>query len=389
MGDRAIFTAILIGLQTLAAFVLIGGLRLQGRWAIGAVAAFVLFSLPLPYLMGLAGHARQPSLLTAALVVRPVFAWHFNWLAFLLFLAPVIIIGRAAAWMAGWQMLVSVLRWSVLGLVGLWGLATIIGLAGTLRPPKITTLEVRIPGLPPEQSGLRLVQLSDPHVAWWNSRAEMERIGEMIMQLQPDLFVLTGDMVDHHPDYVHVLADSLEELKPRLGRYAIIGNHDVYTGAEAVAERMQARGFHMLRNQCLGLEERGARLALLGMEDSGANWTGADPWEEMIPHYLADCPAGLPVILLAHRPSAFSRVEGRPVALTLTGHTHGGQLRLPFGLPGLAHLGFQRPSGLYRVAGQTLYTSRGTGTVGWPFRLNCPPEITLFILRAPERTGSR
>jgi len=389
MNERVVMIAVLIGLQALAAFVLIWGLKLHGRLAIGAVAAFVLFSLPLPYLFHLEAHARQPSLLTAALIIRPVFAWHFNWLTFLLFLAPVIVLGRAAAWITGWQMLLTALRWFILFLVAGWSLATVIGLAGTLQPPQVTTQEVMIPGLAPEQSGLKLVQLTDVHLAWWNSRAEMERIGELIAKLQPDLFVLTGDMVDHHPDYVHALADCLEGFKPRLGRYAILGNHDIYTGAEAVAERMEARGFRMLRNACVSLEDRGARLALLGMEDSGSGWTGADPWEEMIPHYLKDCPAGLPVILLAHRPSAFDRVQGRPIALTLAGHTHGGQLRLPFGLPGLADLRFAHPMGLFRRGEQALYTSRGTGTGGWPFRLNCPPEITLFILRPAEASGAR
>lgn len=387
MNERLI--AVLIGLQLAAALALIWGLKLQGRWAIGVIAAFALFCLPLPYLFHLAAHARQPSFLIAALIARPCFAWHFNWLTFLLFLAPIIVFGRLVGWISGWFWVLPGLRAVMLSLIGLWGLATVIGLAGTLRPPRVTTQEVMIPGLPPEQSGLKLVQLTDVHLAWWNSRAEMDRIGEMIAKLRPDLFVITGDMVDHNPDYVYALADGLEGVKPRLGRYAIIGNHDVYTDAEAVAERMEARGFRMLRNACVSLEARGARLALLGMEDSGAGWTGADPWEEMIPHYLKDCPAGLPVILLAHRPSAFDRVQGLPVALTLAGHTHGGQLRLPLGGPGLADLRFAHPMGLYRRGEQTLYTSRGAGTVGWPFRLNCPPEITLFILRTPQNSDAR
>jgi len=381
MWSRVVFAAIILGLQILAALILIWGLRLPSRWAWAAVAAFVLFNLPLPYLFWLQAAGKQPSFWSAELIVRPCFAWAFNWLAFLFFLAPVIIAGRAVAWISGWEMLLAALRYLMLSLIGLWTCLTVWGLATVLRPPEVTTLTVQIPGLPPEQNGVRLIQLSDPHVGWWNSREELERIGSIIAGLKPDLLVITGDVVDHHPDYVHALADVLEEARPRLGRYAIIGNHDVYTGPEAVAQRMESRGFRMLRDEWVPLP--GTSLILAGLDDSGQHWTGPDPAEKKIPKLLADCPPDRPVILLAHRPSAFDRVVGLPVVLTLSGHTHGGQLRLPWGGPGLADIGFQHPSGLYRRGGQTLYANRGAGTVGWPFRLFCPSEITLFILRGP------
>jgi predicted phosphodiesterase len=94
---------------------------------------------------------------------------------------------------------------------------------------------------------IKVVQLTDLHVSWWNSRKEIERIGVQVRELQPDLLLITGDVVDHNPDYVKVLADGLDQVRPRLGRYAIIGNHDVYTGREEITERMEARGFKMLR----------------------------------------------------------------------------------------------------------------------------------------------
>jgi len=383
MWARVVFAAIILGLQILAAFILIWGLRLPSRLALAALAAFVLFNLPLPYLFWLQAGARQPSFWSAALIVRPCFAWAFNWLAFLLFLAPVILLGRIVGSLFGWEALITGLRYFMLSLLGLWNLLTVWGLCTAALPPETTTIEITIPGLAPEQSGLRLVQLSDPHVGWWNSRAELERIGGIVAGLKPDLLVVTGDMVDHNPDYALTLADCLDSVRPRLGRFAIIGNHDVYTGKEAVAQRMEAKGFRMLRNQWVSLQEKGARLVLAGMDDTGLNWTGPDPGERKIPELLSDVPPGLPVILLAHRPSAFDRTEGLPVVLTLSGHTHGGQLRLPLGGPGLANLGFEHPSGLFRRGNQTLYANRGAGTVGWPFRLFCPSEVALFILRSP------
>ena len=383
MWSRVVFAAIILGLQILAALILTWGLRLPSRWALIAAAAFILFNLPLPYLFWLQAAGRQPSFWTAALIVRPCFAWAFNWLAFLFFLAPIIVLARVIGSLFGWEALIAGLRYFMLSIIAGWGLLTVWGLATAGRAPEISAHEITIPGLPPEQSGIRLVQLTDPHIGWWNSSEELERVSQTIAGLKPDLLVLTGDMVDHNLNYATALVKSLDPVRPRLGRYAIIGNHDVYTGKEAVAQRMEAGGFRMLRNQWISLEARGARLVLAGYDDSGRHWTGADPDERKIPELLADVPAGLPVILLAHRPSAFDRTEGLPVVLTLSGHTHGGQLRLPFGGPGLADLGFQHPSGLFRRGNHTLYANRGTGTVGWPFRLFCPSEVALFILRSP------
>jgi hypothetical protein len=156
----------------------------------------------------------------------------------------------------------------------------------------------------------------------------------------------------------------------------------VYTGAEEVSRRMEQRGFKMLRGEWVSLADRGAPITLAGFDDSGQNWTGADTLaESRLPDLVKDCPKDQPLILLAHRPSAFDKVQGLPVALVLSGHTHGGQLRLPFGGPGLADIVFAHPMGLFRRGNQTLYVSRGVGTVGWPFRLFCPPEITLITLQ--------
>ncbi len=370
-------------LQALVLFFLIWGLKIPMRFAFWLITVFVLFSLPLPYILWLQAGARQPPPFLAALVVRPFFAWQFNWLCFLVFLAPVIVLARAGAALFASEIIIATLRWAVFIIAMIWGSATIIGLWDTTNPPIVERHEVKIKGLPRADDGIRVVQLSDPHVSWWNSRQEICETGRIIAGLEPDILVITGDMVDHNPLYVHALADCMDKVNPRLGRYAIIGNHDVYTGTEKVARLMGGRGFRMLRNEWISLEDKGAHLALAGIDDSGRTWISSDPQEKRIPEILADSPQGLPVILLAHRPSAFKHVKGLPVALTLTGHTHGGQLKLPFRGPGLADISFARPSGLYQLGDQVLYVSRGTGTVGWPFRLNCPKEITLIILRSP------
>lgn len=384
MMGRIGFGLGLLGFQALVALVLIWGLKLQGRPVTWTVIAFAVFNLGLPYLMWLQAGARQPSFWLAALVARPVFAWYFNWLCFLIFLAPVIVLGRGLAWVSGWNAVIAGLRWLTLGLAGIWGVATVVGLIGGIFPPRVVTREIRLPHLPKEENGIRVAQLTDPHVAWWNSREEICRIGAIIADLKPDLLLLTGDMVDHNPDYVFAMTDCLPAQPPRLGRYAIIGNHDVYTGKEAVALRMEKRGYTMLRNRWISLEDQGSKLVLAGFDDSGQGWTGYDQALKMVAQIFSDVPKGRPLILLAHRPPRLKDLAAFPVDLILSGHTHGGQIRLPFGGPGLADISFATPAGLYREGRQTLYVSSGTGTVGWPFRLFCPPEITLITLVAGE-----
>jgi len=375
---------VITGFAFAEALVLTLGLKLRGVWLWLVIALFVLFLLPLPYLWWLVKNAKHPSFFSAAFLVRPVFAWHFNWAVFLIFIAPLIILLRGIASIFGWEQLISVMRWSVLGIVLFWGVVSIIGLAGTIRMPELKTVEIKMPGLKSKDDGLRIVQLSDIHFSWWNSKQELFRIAQKVKELKPDLLLLTGDLVDHNPDYAYTLADALEDINPRLGIYAIIGNHDVYTDADAVAKRMGSRGVKMLRGEVVNLSEQGADMFLAGIEDSGEHWTGSDPAEVNLPDIIRRIPQGFPVVLMTHRPTGFDQVKGLPVGLTLSGHTHGGQLKLPFGGPGLADLRFKHVSGLFEEDGRMLYVSSGIGTVGFPFRLNCPAEITLIVLRAPE-----
>ena len=118
-------------------------------------------------------------------------------------------------------------------IVGFWGLVTIYGLATASRPPQVTTLELKIPGLAKKDDGIRLVQFTDPHLSWWTSTEESQEIARSIAGLKPDLLAITGDMVDQNPLYANTLIGLLKDIHPRLGKFAIIGNHDVYTGREA------------------------------------------------------------------------------------------------------------------------------------------------------------
>ena len=144
-----------------------------------------------------------------------------------------------------------------------------------------------------------------------------------------------------------------------------------------------APGAEVYEGMIIGEHNKGADLVVAGKDDSGIGWTKGDGWEDRIAGILKTSPKGLPIIWMGHRPTSFDKTKNLPVALTLSGHTHGGQLRLPFHGPGLADIKYKHAMGFYEENGHMLYVSRGTGTVGWPFRIACPEEITLFILRAP------
>ena len=251
---------------------------------------------------------------------------------------------------------------------------------------KITRLEVFLRRLPSRFDGLRIVQLSDFHYDRYVDVRVITSAVQAANQLQPDVVVLTGDFVTQGPftgEYdppsardAEPCSQILSRLRSRLGIFAVLGNHDYYTDPNAVAEILRSRGFHMLRNQSFAVEQDGARLWMAGVNDVVA---GADDLELA----LQKIPSTEAVILLAHEPDFADWVPPGRVDLQLSGHSHGGQIVLPvIGPPYLPPLARKYPWGLRRLGPLTLYTNRGVGTITLPLRFNCPPELTLFTLRA-------
>ncbi|HKU22613.1 MAG TPA: metallophosphoesterase [Terriglobales bacterium] len=251
---------------------------------------------------------------------------------------------------------------------------------------KITRLQLPLRRLPPRFDGLRIVQLSDFHYDRYVDVRVITSAVQAANQLQPDLVVLTGDFVTQGPftgQYdppsardAEPCSQILSRLRSRLGIFAVLGNHDYYTDPNVVAEILRSRGFRVLRNQSFAVEENGARLWIAGVNDVVA---GADDLEAA----LQQVPPSEPVVLLAHEPDFADWVPPHRVDLQLSGHSHGGQIVLPvIGPPYLPPLARKYPWGLRRLGPLTLYTNRGVGTITLPVRFNCPPEITLFTLRA-------
>jgi hypothetical protein len=257
----------------------------------------------------------------------------------------------------------------------------LLGYASWIEPGwvEIVTIAVPVPGLNKQLNGFRIVQISDIHMSRWMDEKRLDGIIAQVNALGPDVVALTGDYVHHNPEqYLPALSRALGNLKAKEATLAIMGNHDHWAGVSAVREALNGAGVRELRNETRLVRIAGVpQLAISGIDDA---WEGQDHIEQAI----AQIPGFIPAILLAHEPDFADRYAktGR-YFLQLSGHSHGGQVRLPgIGAPFLPKYGNRYPAGEYQVEQMKLYTNRGLGAVPWHFRFNCRPEITLYLLQA-------
>jgi predicted MPP superfamily phosphohydrolase len=250
----------------------------------------------------------------------------------------------------------------------------------------ILTRTVQIANLPDAFHGYRVVQISDIHFDEFTEPTFLARVVEQVNTLHPDLLLLTGDFISYGPlplsfaaQAVFTCADILAKLHcPQ--RFAVMGNHDTSVGVPTVIEALRRASIPTLYNSYVSIERDGARFWLSGVADPGSDHP--DLYRAIPAH-----PEGAPIVLMAHAPDFADDVivhpRGHLVDLMLSGHTHGGQVRLPIlGPLVLPSWGRKYVEGLYRFGNLQLYVNRGIGTVGMPFRLNCPPEITVFTLES-------
>jgi uncharacterized protein len=243
---------------------------------------------------------------------------------------------------------------------------------------------ILIRNLPDSFQGFRMAQISDIHLVEWTEPWFLHRVVEEVNKLGVDLVTLTGDFISRGPRDVEVAykampvcAEILSGLRcPR--RYGILGNHDVNVDSGLVIRSLAANGIPTLVNQYTAIERGRDFIWLCGVDDPG---TSVPDLTRAIPvHPRA------PVILMAHEPDYADSVRRHPrfslIDLMLSGHSHGGQVRLPLiGPLVLPPMGRKYVTGLYRFGGMQLYVNRGIGTVSLPFRFDCPPEITEFTLQ--------
>jgi len=252
--------------------------------------------------------------------------------------------------------------------------------------PRIVRKEILLRRWPERLEGFTIALLSDFHYDPYFSVHPLRSSISMVNRLRPDLIALTGDFVTEpfHANKLNRLrsavaaepcAQLLRQMQAPYGLWAVLGNHDVVTDPNRVIDTLRAVGIQVLGNQSVPIEGTGTRFWLAGVDDVLEDRSDLDA-------ALSKVPANEPVLLLAHEPDFADYVAGFPVDLQLSGHSHGGQVRIPFVRPlWLPPLAKKYIWGLYKIGGLTLYTNPGLGTVGLPVRMNCPPEITLLTLR--------
>jgi len=259
------------------------------------------------------------------------------------------------------------------------GLST-YGIWSADRLPVITRRTLFFPDLPPGLDGIRIAHLSDVHAGIHMEREKMEAIVAQTNALRPDLICQTGDMIDiaasFIPDYVRAFRD----LRAPLGVVTVLGNHDRYTGEDAVIRGVRDAGQAFVQNGAHVVERNGTPLALVGIDDP-RNWRADDPQDAEVGIALRRSPPDVFKILLAHRPGAFDGAAPRGIPLTLAGHIHGGQIYLPVIGWSAGRLITKYVMGHFRQGSSQLYVSRGIGVVGVPIRVFVPPEIALLELR--------
>jgi predicted MPP superfamily phosphohydrolase len=242
-----------------------------------------------------------------------------------------------------------------------------------VRSLVLSHADLRLPGLGPALAGLRVLLLTDVHAGPFLRPQAVAAIVPRLQALAPDLVLHGGDLATSRHDEVEGCLDALAPLRGRLGTFAVLGNHDHYVGdVGALVRKMEARGIDVLVNRAVVLEEGGSRLVLAGLDDL----------VQGVPDLQAALasPVAAPVILLSHNPDVFFEAAARGVALVLSGHTHGGQIRIP-GFPVLVRQSrYRLDEGRYSIPGAEIVVSRGFGTTGLPLRLFCPPEAVLLHL---------
>ncbi len=262
-----------------------------------------------------------------------------------------------------------------------------IGLSGygiwsANRLPVVTRRTLVFPDLPPALNGLRIAHISDVHAGIHMPQEKMQEIVAQTNALGADLVVQTGDMIDISQSFIPDYVRAFRDLHAPLGVVTVLGNHDRYTGQDAVIRGVRDAGQVFVRNGVHIVERGGAALALVGIDDP-RNWRADDPQDEDIDQALRLTPPPKNAfrILLSHRPGAFDGAAPRSIPLTLAGHIHGGQFYLPVIGWSPGRLITKYVMGHFTQGASQLYVSRGIGVVGIPLRVFAPPEIGLFELR--------
>lgn len=266
-----------------------------------------------------------------------------------------------------------------------WGIAAattlIVGWAAIeASNVRIRRIVVPVATMAPGTPSIRVVQVSDIHLGLLVGERRLGAILECVRKAKPDLLVATGDMLDAVGDHLEPLAAMWRDVAPPLGKFAVTGNHEYYTGIPGALAFLEGAGFRVLRDETQVIP---GVLNIIGKEYRAPGGLAGSPARlRPLAELVREGDPGLFTLLLNHLPTGFEEAAAPlGVGLQLSGHTHDGQM---FPFRWLVRLSFRHIAGLYRHGDSLLYVSRGTGTWGPPLRFLAPPEVTVFELVPAE-----
>ncbi|HEY0699799.1 MAG TPA: metallophosphoesterase [Micromonospora sp.] len=273
---------------------------------------------------------------------------------------------------------VAVAATAVSVVLALWGYAE------AMRVPRVRRVDVTLDRLGAGLDGLRVVLLTDTHYGPIDRVRWSAGVTEVVNKLDADVVCHTGDIADGTVAQRRAQAAPLGDVRARFVRAYVTGNHEYFGEAQGWLDHLRDLGWEALHNRHVVVERGGDRLVVAGVDDVTA--AAAGPVDHRADHTaaLVGTDPELPVLLLAHQPKQIGDAVAAGVDLQLSGHTHGGQM-WPFHY--LVRLDQPVVQGLSRHGRTQLYTSRGTGFWGPPFRIFAPSEITLLTLRAGTATA--
>ena len=253
------------------------------------------------------------------------------------------------------------------------------------RAPLVDTHVLHLGDLPKGFDGFRILLLSDVHAGAHMDGHRMSEVVRFLNSLEADLIVIAGDMVDGRASVADMrsFAREFRGLRAFHGVLAVPGNHDHYAGIETLSRELRDSGLTLLRGGSHTIERSGGGIVVLGVDDPRV-YVFDPPQEEAVSDVSSRAPTGLLPILVAHRPAAFEAAGRLGIPLTLSGHTHGGQIGIPFTTLTPARLVTKYLRGHYQRNGSHLIVSSGVGTGGIPIRVGVPPSIALVTLRVPK-----
>ncbi len=349
-----------------------------GGWPALLGLAVLAFSPLFVFLRGFRGKG-APSAFTRLFILRPFWYAQFS--------LPLLAITGLAGVLVGipFGAFATFGRWALAGSATVIVIGILVGYFGSRRLI-VRELEVAFNDLPAELAGMRIAQLSDLHVGPHTPRGHIARILRAVEAARPDIIAHTGDQVDDHiPDVAYFVA-AVGALEAPLGVYAIPGNHDVYAGWQEVHAGLEAARIRVLVNDAVAIKHAGAEFWIAGTGDPAGKGTPAGP---DIDKTVARLPGGAFTIALAHNPALWPGLAERGIQLTLSGHTHHGQISIPSLKWSLASPFLDLAMGAYAKGRSLLYINPGTNYWGLPLRIGAWPEVTILTLARHDEIDAR